>query len=238
MKSATGLKALMLSIFVFGASGLALAQSSVTRSISVTGQGEASGPPDRALIHAGVQTLADTVIESSQQNQAVVEKILQALASEGVVDRDIQTADYSIWPEQRHDPRGTGEVTITGYRVNNTVRVTVRDIDRLGKILAAVTDAGANSIHGINFSVADTAALEARARQAAMTDARTRAEALAELAGVTLGEVLTISTSPAGGYPIPMMGGRMEMAQAAPVPGIAAGELSVSVQVHVSYAIQ
>ncbi|MDX1517418.1 MAG: SIMPL domain-containing protein [Woeseiaceae bacterium] len=221
-----------------GLSGVAAAHDGTQRSIAVTGHGEAAGPPDQATIHAGVQTLAPTVVESSQQNQAVVERIMRALDEQGIDEQDIQTSDYGIWPEQRHDPRGTGDVTITGYRVNNTVRVTIRDIDRVGKVLAAVTDAGANSIHGIHFGVKDAAELEARARAAAMADARARAAALAELAGVDLGEVLEISMAAGGGFPVPMGGGRMEMAQAAPVPGISAGQLNVAVQVQVTYAIR
>lgn len=240
MRSFIGVRAALLAIVVVGLSGLAAAQDGAggARSITVVGQGEAAGPPDRATINAGVQSLAPTVLESSRENQAIIERIMQALRKEGIDDTDIQTADYSIWPEQQADPRGTGEVTITGYRVNNTVRVTVKDIDRLGKVLAAVTNAGANAIHGIGFSVEDTAALEESARAAAMADARSRAGALAELAGVKLGDVQSISMSPGGGYPMPMMGGRMDMAQSASVPGISTGQLSIFVQVQVTYAIE
>lgn len=238
--SFNGIKASFLAIAIIGLSGLAIAQdvSSGTRSITVIGQGEAAGPPDRASINAGVQTLAQSVVESSKQNQEIIERIMTALKQEGIKAVDVQTADYSVWPEQQHDPRGSGEITITGYRVNNTVRVTVKDIERLGKVLAAVTNAGANAIHGIGFSVKDTAALENRARAAAMADARARAEALAGLAGVKLGKVLSISTSPGGSYPMPMMGGGREMAMSASVPGISSGQLSVNVQVQVSYEIR
>lgn len=237
MKSDTGRQAAWLAVVVLGLIATPAAAAG-SRSITVVGQGEAAGPPDRATINAGVQTLAPTVVESSRQNQAAIERMMQALREEGIREDDIQTADYAIWPEQHHDPRGTGEPTISGYRVNNTVRVTVKELERLGRVLAAVTDAGANSIHGINFSVEDAAALEAQARGAAMADARLRAEALAALAGVELGEVQSISMSPGGGYPVPMMGGRMDMAQAAPVPGISAGQLSIAVQVQVTYGIR
>ncbi len=209
------------------------------RAIAVSGHGEASGRPDQASVNAGVQTMAATVVEASRENQAAIERIMQALEAEGIDEEDIQTSNYSIWPEQRHDPERTPEVRIVGYHVSNVVNVTVKDIDRVGRVLAAVTNAGANSIHGINFGVADTAELEERARAAAMADARRRAESLAELAGVELGDVLTISMVQGGGQPVPMMGGgRMAMAEAAPAPGISPGQLSVSVQVQVSWAIR
>lgn len=220
------------------AAGTASAQVAVSeqRSISVSGTGEATGAPDIATVNVGVQTLAPTAIEASKQNEALVSRVMAALKKSGIADRDLQTADYSIWPEQRHDPKGTGDVTITGYRVNNTVRVVVRDLDRLGGTLGAITSAGANTINGIQFGIDDTAALESRAREAAMADARAKAEALAKLAGVELGEVLTLSMSSGGGYPRPMA--RMAMADVAAAPSISTGEMSVSVNVQVSYAIR
>lgn len=240
MRSFVVIKMVVLAMVALGLSGPAGAQDGhdSLRSITVVGQGEAAGPPDRAHVNAGVQTLAPTVNESAQQNQAIVERVMKALRDEGVDEADIQTADYSIWQEQQHDPRGTGELKTVGFRVNNTVRVTINDIDRLGKVLAAVTNAGANAIHGISFSVKDSAALEARARAAAMADARSRAEALAELAGVKLGQVLSISMSSGGAYPMPMAGGFKDMAMSASVPGISSGQLSVAVQVQLSYEIE
>ncbi len=208
------------------------------RSIAVTGHGEARGAPDMATINAGVQTRAPAVIEASQQNQAIVERLIDALDAKNVEPRDIQTADYSIWPEQRSDPNDTGNNVITGYTVNNTVHVTVRELDRIGELLAAVTDAGANTIHGISFGIEDDTVLEARAREAAMEDARRRADALAKLAGVELGEVRHISMSSGGWSPFPGNMMSVRSMDAAPEPGIMSGELSVSVELQVTYAIR
>tara|TARA_R110002049_G_scaffold115854_4_gene268045 strand:+ start:5472 stop:6194 length:723 start_codon:yes stop_codon:yes gene_type:complete len=208
------------------------------RSISVSGQGQAYGTPDQATINAGVQTRAKTLAAATAENQAAIARLMGALESEGVKAQDIQTSDYSVWPEQRHDPRGEESPTVTGYGVRNTVSVKVRELDRLGEILAKLTDAGANSINGINFGVADSSALEAQARAAAMDDARNKAAALAKLAGVRLGEVLVISMSSSGGYPVPVSNARFQMAEAAMAPAISAGQLSVSIQVQVTYAIE
>ena len=240
MSYQSNLRSALLLVLVLGLPGCAEAEppAGAVRSISVTGQGEASGRPDQAQVNAGVQTVASTVVEASRQNQEIVERIMQALDEQGIDRKNVQTANYSIWPEQRHDPSRGDEVRITGYHVSNVVNVTVDDVDKVGAVLAAVTNAGANSVHGINFVVADTAELEERARAEAMADARARAESLAGLAGVELGEVLSISMNTGGGYPVPMMGGRMAMAESAPAPGISPGQLSVSVQVQVSYAIR
>lgn len=209
------------------------------RSISVSGTGEAMGAPDLATVTVGVQTVAPVATEAASKNEAAVTRLMQALEKEGIEKKDIQTVEYAIWPEQNYDPREGEQPRITGYRVNNSVHVTVRDIERVGAVLGAVTKAGANSVNGISFGIDDTAALEARAREAAMKDARAKAESLATLAGETLGEVLQISLSSGGGYPIPMPMARMEMADAAmKAPSISTGESSVSVQVQVTYAIR
>lgn len=211
------------------------------RSISVVGEGEAWGTPDQAQVSVGVQTGARTVVDATRENQAVVERIMEALEDQEIDEEDIQTSNYSIWPEQSHEPRESPSMRITGYRVSNMVNVTVDDIEKVSDVLAAVTNAGANSVHGVNFSVEDTEALEQQAQKAAMADARARAEALAALAGVELGEVMTLSTSTSPGYPVPMMSRRsMEMADAgaAPAPGISPGRQSFTVQIHATFAIR
>ena len=212
-----------------------------TRSIHVTGQGEASGKPDLAEVNAGVQTFARTVIEASRQNQAIVDKIFEALDEQGIDEKDIQTSNYSIWAEQDYSRNGEqGEDRVVGFRVSNIVHVKVREIAKIGEVLAAVTNAGANSINGIQFNVQDTERLERQAREAAMADARARAESLASLAGVELGEVLSLSMSGVPDYPRPYAASRvMEMADAgAPAPGIAPGQQSVSVTINATFAIR
>lgn len=213
----------------------------ITRSIHVSGQGEASGKPDLAEINAGVQTFAKTVVEASRQNQAILEKIFEALDGQGIEEKDIQTSNYSIWAEQDYSRNGEqGNDRIAGFRVSNIVVVKVREIAKIGEVLAAVTNAGANSINGIQFSVQDAEQLERQAREAAMVDARATAESLASLAGVELGEVLSLSMSRAPDYPRPYAASRvMEMADAgAPVPGIAPGQQSVSVTINATFAIR
>lgn len=205
--------------------------------ITVVGQGEAFGQPDEAHVQIGVETFAEQVSEATAANEAGVQSIMDALGELGIEEADIQTSNYNLWAEQ---PRGDeGPQGIAGYRVMNQVSVTIRDIDQVGDVIGAVTEAGANSIHGVSFSVADPAGLEADARADAIDNAREKAESLAELSGVELGEV--ISVSEVIGQPgIPMaegLGGR-GMAVDSAAPGISPGELSYGVQVQVTFAIR
>lgn len=224
-------------LFAMGSSGCTDSHpvAGNARTVSVTGTGEAQAPPDEARINAGVQAVADTVVAASRQNEEKVRKIMDALSEQGIDESDIGTTDYSIWAQQDYQD---GQSRITGYQVSNVVVVTIKDIAKVGDVLAAVTNAGANTVHGVQFSVSDTEALETQARERAMADARRRAESLAGLAGVALGEVVTLSTSAGPGYgPMMMEAAAMRMSDSAPTPTITPGQQSVSVQVQVTYAI-
>jgi len=208
-----------------------------TGGITVVGQGTAYGQPDQATVVVGVDTFAPTVAEASAQNQATLDSVMAALTAAGIADEDVQTTNYSLFAEQIYGERGPEG--IAGYRVSNQVNVKIRDIAQVGDVLAGVTEAGANAIYGVNFSVADPAALEAEARALAMEDAAKRAASLAELGNVSLGPVTVISEvvgTPV--MPLGMGGGGMAMEQAATVPGISPGQLSYQVQVQVTYGIQ
>ncbi len=208
-----------------------------TGGITVVGQGTAYGQPDQATVVVGVDSFAPTVAEATAQNQTTLDNVMAALAAAGIADEDVQTTNYSLYAEQIYGDKGPEG--IAGYRVSNQVNVKIRDISLVGDVLGAVTEAGANAIYGVNFSVADPAALEAEARAKAMEDAAKRAASLAELGNVTLGQVKVISEvvgQPV--MPLGMGGGGVAMEQAASAPGISPGQLSYQVQVQVTYNIQ
>ncbi|RMG92312.1 MAG: DUF541 domain-containing protein [Chloroflexi bacterium] len=207
--------------------------------ITVIGQGKASGTPDQAQVQVGVETFADTVSAATAENEATIQRIMDALEQLGIDQKDIQTTNYSLWAEQIYGDRGPEG--IAGYRVNNQVNVTIRDIDKVGQVLSAVTEAGANTIYGVFFTVSDPGQLEAQAREEAMNDARARAESLAELAGVELGDVVAITE--VIGQPVPLMdygmGGGFAIAESAvSEPSISPGELNFQTQIQVTFSIR
>lgn len=204
--------------------------------VTVVGQGTAYGEPDQATVIVGVETFAPSVGEATTQNQETLNNVMAALDEVGIAAEDIQTTNYSLYAEQIYGERGPEG--IAGYRVSNQVNVTIRDINKVSDVLGAVTAAGANAIYGVNFAVADPAALEEEARAAAMDDAAERAKSLAELGNVELGGIKIISE--VIGQPIaPMgMGGGYAMESAASAPGISPGQLSYQVQVQVTYGLE
>jgi uncharacterized protein YggE len=123
-----------------------------------------------------------------------------------------------------------------GYRVSNMLRVTVRDVERAGDVLDAVVEAGANQVWGVTFTVSDESAWQGQARQEAMADARVRAGELAELAGLELGEVLSVSEVIGGmGYRPTTIVSEYGMGGGG---GLAPGELQMGTQVQVIFAVK
>jgi uncharacterized protein YggE len=208
------------------------------RYITVVGLGKASLTPDVAQINVGTEISANTVSEAKAEVDRHIEAILAVLREMGVADKDIQTSQYSIYYER--EPfyaveREPGQEAQGAYRVSNMLNVTVRDMTQIGEILDAVVEAGANQMYGVTFTVSDTQKWESEAREKAMTDAQARAGELARLAGVELGEVLSVSEV-VGGSPSPMAFAVVE--RAAGGGGISPGELEFSTQIQVTFAIR
>ncbi len=235
---------LLIAALLSGCAGAAFAQTATQaaetnppRTLNVSGSGKAYLTPDIAYINIGVRTEGAEASKAVSENSVLSQKVIDALKELGVEAKDIQTTNFSIFPQQKYDVEGkpTGEIS---YVVENTVYVTVRNLENIGKLLDAAVTSGANQIYGIQFDVADKTAALSEARKGAVENAKIIAEELAGAAGVTLGEVQTISMS-AGGTPIPVYDNRggMMAAEAANVP-VSAGQMILTVDVNIVYSIR
>jgi uncharacterized protein YggE len=218
---------------------LAQANEPSKRTINVTGTGKVTLTPDIAYVSIGVHTEGKDAAEAVATNTSQAQKVVDALKAFKIDPKDIQTINFSIYPQQQYDNEGKPQ-GIT-YVVDNTVYVTLRDINQLGELLDAVVKAGSNSINSIQFDVADREAAMSQARKLAVENGQKQAEELAAAADVTLGQVLAInSSSPSA--PVPMydykvgVGGAAASAPAA-VP-VSAGQLIITLDVYMSYEIQ
>jgi uncharacterized protein YggE len=221
--------------------GQAAAQTPVApntpRTITVTGSGVAYGAPDVATVQIGVQTRGSDPGQAVSDNNARMEALIAAIQALGIAEQDLQTTNFSVYVQQDYDPQTGRPLETINYVVDNSLTVTVRDTNRLGDVLTGAVDAGANTIYGVSFSVADVAALEAQARDKAVADARARAEQLAQAAGVTLDSILTLSENISGGQPIPYARDMAQAAVGGAVP-VQTGQVQVNLQVNVTYTIK
>ena len=168
--------------------------------IAVSGRGEVSGTPDTLQMSFGVTVLRPSVEQALADASALANDLIATLEAEGVADEDIRTTNFSINPE--YDFQGD-QRRLLGYRVSNTVLAKVRDIDSAGAVIdAAAANVGDEiRVSGVSFSIEDDDDLIAAARAAAWEDARAKAQQLADLAGLTLGDAVSISETLVGAPP-------------------------------------
>lgn len=214
------------------------------RTITVTGYGVAYGSPDIVRLGLGVEVSRQDVKAAMDEVNSRMNAVMAILKENGVAPEDIRTDYYSIWQDYSYGggvmpmPEG-GETPAPYYRVSTTAQIIVRDTNSVGDLIAAAVDAGANVINYIEFSIEDRAALQSDARALAVADARSRAEELASILGLTLGAPLRVVEGGSDSY-MPYMSGGGGMgggAEAASVP-ISGGQLSVSMNVTITYALQ
>jgi uncharacterized protein YggE len=174
------------------------------RTLTVNGEGEAAGRPDQARITAGVSTASATAKDALARNNARMAEVIATLKKLGIAAEDIQTSNFSLNPVYaQQQPGEQGPPRIAGYQVSNSVTVVVNDLAALGGILDQVVQMGSNAVNGIEFTFKDPKSLQGKAREAAVADARARAETYAKAAGVSVGRVLSISeTGRAQPYPV------------------------------------
>jgi hypothetical protein len=218
---------------------LAVDSTAPEHTISVSGTGTVTLKPDVADLHLGVLITRQTVKSAQADAASAMTKVIAALKAVGIADKDIQTSNVSLQPAYDYSSN-SNPPRITGFQMSNSVTVTVRDLARLGDAIDNGLAASATSLDGVNFRVDDQTAAEAQARQAAMAEAKSKAQTLATAAGVSISGVASISeTSAPMPYPIMYSGG----APAAAVDGskvatpIQAGTTDVTITVAVTYLI-
>ena len=205
-----------------------------TRSMSVSGTGEVSLVPDIASINIGVHTEADQVADALSNNTAQANAIANVLQGLGVEEKDVQTSNFNVYPSSNYDPM-TGQVTGTYFVVDNTVTVIVRDLSKLGDVLTAVVEAGANNIYGITFDVENRDAAVIQARELAIQNAKDKAQEIADAAGVELGDLQSINVYGGTNY-VTYYDAKGGAYADSSVP-VSAGTLTITMECSLSYEI-
>lgn len=210
------------------------------RTLTLTGQGEVTSAPDIAIISAGVVTEAKTAREALSASNAAMATVLQTIRAAGVEARDIQTSNFSVQPKYSYSKTSGNEQKapqIDGYTVSSTVTTIVRNLDGLGPVLDAMVSSGANQLNGLGFSIARPEPLRNEARRLAVAEAIARAQLYAGAAGVTLGDILSISEAGYARPPQPVFANARAMAADAAVP-VAEGEQTISAEVNIVWEIR
>ncbi|MBN9025487.1 SIMPL domain-containing protein [Kaistia sp. MMO-174] len=215
----------------------ALAQSAPQPpTLTVFADGSATAAPDIAIVTLGVVSEAATAKDALAANATDMNAVISAITGAGIATKDIATSGLSVNPvysDPSKDPNG--QARVTGYRVQNQVTVKIRDLAKSGPLLDQVVSAGANRVTGIDFDIDQATSLRDAAMKAAITEARRRAELMAEAAGVKLGPIQSIQTSDGGGVPIFRAQMAMKADASTPVMG---GEQQITANATIVYQIE
>lgn len=169
------------------------------RQVTVLGSGQVQGVPDTLTADVGIEFTATDVTAAMNQTNDRQQAVINALVGAGLDRKDISTTTVNLEPQY-----SSGTTTITGYRATNAIRVKIHPTDAASRMLALIVNTGgdATRINSVSYSIADDSQLVKDARARAFNDAKNRADQYAQLSGLRLGRVLSISEA-TGGAPTP-----------------------------------
>ncbi|MCL2576048.1 MAG: SIMPL domain-containing protein [Defluviitaleaceae bacterium] len=204
--------------------------------VTVAGVGSISVTPDIATVSLGVENSNVDAQAAITQNNTTVNAVIAALTAMGISEDDISTQRFSI-----HQQWGSGGRVI-GHTVNNTINVTVRDLDNVGYVIGAGVAAGANRSGGVWFSVEDSSSVYLQALAVAVADAAAKGDAIAGALGSSVATVVSVTET--NTWAAPTSWGSFDMGVAMAemsydrqnVP-IHADDLTITARVEVIYAI-
>lgn len=237
---AIALPALLGGALLLGAAAPALAQGNdaafKATTFNLSASGETLVAPDMATITLGVQTDAATAAEALKANGARMNQVMAALKKAGIAERDIQTSNLNLNAQYAYEQNQPPK--LTGYQASNQVTITVRDLAKLGAAVDATVGAGANTVNGISFGLANPQAAEDAARLEAVKALQAKAELYGRATGYKA--VRLVNLSEGGGYapvPPPMPVFAMAKREMGDATSIAAGELKVRIDVSAVYEV-
>jgi len=205
-------------------------------SITVTGEGKVTSVPDIAKIQLGYKIEKRTVAEAQEDNTEKMNAMIKKLKEDFKIDeKDIKTTTYNISP--RYD-WNRGKQTLRGYEVRQNISVKVREMEKVSQILDSAGGIGLNQVGSLTFEIDDPEELKQEAREKALKAAKEKAEALAKVAGVKLGRIISFSES--GSQPVPIYRDyamKTEGLGGAEVPEIEAGSTEIIIVATVEYEI-
>jgi hypothetical protein len=209
--------------------------------ITISGEGKVTATPDIANVSMGVQTESKTVKDAQTENNDKMNVIIKAIKDLGVDAKDIKTENYSVYPKYNYNSVN-GTSNIVGYTVSQSVSIKIRDLDKVGSILAKGGELGANTVGGVNFTVDNPDKLKSEARQKAIDNAKEKAASLFKNLGVQVGRIVSFDEFGASGV-MPMytdkaygMGGGAPTA--VPAPDIQPGSTEITSNVNLTFEIK
>jgi uncharacterized protein YggE len=201
------------------------------RSVTVSGTGTVESVPDSAQFSFGVESLGASAKEALDANTAEMRQVIDALRKAGMDLRDLRTQNVSLNPRYGDDGK-----QVVGYAATNSVSAQIEELARAGTVVDAAVAAGANQVYGPSLVREDRDELYRQALDAAVAEARAKAQTLAEAGGAAVGQVVKIVEGSAAEPPMPFYE-RAAAADAARSVPIQPGTEKIEATVTVTYAL-
>lgn len=229
----------ILALFLLVSTNQKLNTATTTNTVTFSGQGKVIAKPDIALVDLSIVTEASSSKTAQNDNSKKSKSLTDFLKGQGVDEKDIKTTGYNIYPQYNYPQYQ--KPSISGYQVNQSVQVKIRDLDKVDNILDGVVTSGVNQVNQLQLTVDEPEKLRAEARDKAIKDAEDKARELTKTLDINLGHIVNFSEN-TGGYPVPMMYAKDSMASGmgggGGGPSIPTGENEISVDVSITYQIK
>lgn len=215
-----------------------------TNTISITETGEIFAKPDLAKVSFSVVTEAKNVADALSDNAGNMNNVINFIKSEGVLEKDIKTTNFSIYPRYEYEKGETesyypsGKRTLVGYEVSQQLTVNIRDLEKVGEIIEGTTNAGANVVGDLQFTIDNQEELKKQARAQAIEKAKNKAKEIASQIGVNLARITNFSEN--AYYPSPLYESKapsLGIGGGGETPQIQTGENKISVTIVITYEL-
>ena len=241
----------MLSVFLIAITKQVKNTSATTNTISFSGEGKVFAVPDIAAISFSILTEAETSKEAQDSNSAKSKQVVDFIKSQNIEDKDIKTTGYNVYPQysypqpcavgmsypERPFPCPDNEQKVTGYQVNQSFEVKIRDLEKVSAVLDGLVSAGANQVNNLGFKVDKEEELKEQARELAIEDAKEKASTLKKQLGIRLGKIVNYNEG--GYYPIYFSETKaMDGRSGDDGPSVPTGENEIVVNVTITYQIK
>lgn len=210
--------------------------------ITVLGKGEIAVKPDIVYLSIGAESFAETAKSAQKSNALKMDKVTKMLKEKyKIADKDIKTDQFYVQPNYSYSDKDGRK--LQNYNAYHSLEVTLRDLSKVGEILDAAAEAGANNIGNARFSVENRDAFETEVIEKAMANADLKAQAIAKSSKRQLGVVVNVVQDEAANRDVFSLGS-MEMAQSKNATmfdaetSVKPGEIKLITQLYVQYEMK
>jgi hypothetical protein len=228
---------IVLAVFIAVSIDQKLNTATTTNTVSFNGEGKVLARPDVAVVDFSIITQAASSKAAQDANSKKSQSVMDFLKKQKIEDKDIKTVGYNIYPQYSYSRNESPK--IEGYRVDQTIRIKIRNLENISSILDGIVTAGANQIGSLSFEVDEPEKLKAEARAKAIADAKKKAEELKGQIGIKLGKIVNFSEN-VGGWPVPLYKtvALEEKGIGSGGPALPAGENEITVNITITYQIR